>query len=229
MSRLVHAIYNIEFEDLGFFKNILKDKQIRIKEYKASSEMDLVKPLKEDIVIIMGGPMSANDEEKYSFIKEELKLIEKHISNKGRVLGICLGAQLIAKVLGSRVYKGEKKEIGWGSLILQNQESCDLLSSLKDVDVLHWHGETFDNPKASTRLASSANFDNQAFIYKNLALGLQFHVEITALGLESWYVGHRNELVEEEIDISKLRKESEEKTLRLEATSINILEKFLSY
>ena len=229
MPRSVHAIYNIEFEDLGFFKNILKDKQITIKEYDASSEMSLVKPLREDVVIIMGGPMSANDEGKYSFIKEELQLIEKHISNQGKVLGICLGAQLIAKVLGSRVYKGEKKEIGWGNLVLQNEESCDLLSSLRNVDVLHWHGETFDNPKESTRLASSENFDNQAFVYKDLALALQFHVEITALGLESWYIGHKNELAEEEIDISKLREEGEEKTLLLKATSTNILDKFLSY
>ena len=84
MPRLVHAICNIEFEDLGFFKNILKNKQISIKEYKASSQMDLVKTSKEDIVIIMGGPMSANDEEKYSFIKEELKLIEKLIFSNSK-------------------------------------------------------------------------------------------------------------------------------------------------
>ena len=76
---------------------------------------------------------------------------------------------------------------------------------------------------------TSENFDNQAFVYKDLALALQFHVEITALGLESWYIGHKNELAEEEIDISKLRKESEEKTLLLKATSTNILDKFLSY
>ena len=113
MSKTVHAIYNIEFEDLGFIKSILSKKKIMLHEHRAFSQSNLVQPCKEDILIIMGGPMSVNDEKKYPFIKRELEIIQKHLENNGKIIGICLGAQLLAKALGSKVYRGLKKEIGW--------------------------------------------------------------------------------------------------------------------
>ena len=227
MSKAVHAIYNIEFEDLGYLKTILSEKGISLHEHSAFSTEDLIQPSKEDLLIIMGGPMSANDEKKYLFIRKELQIIENHIKNNGKIIGICLGAQLIAKVLGSRIYKGNKKEIGWGKLNLHNEDIFDSISELKDVDILHWHGETFNLPKECTRLASNNNYENQAFQYKDIALGLQFHIEVTSKGLESWYKGHKHELEEEKIDIEYLRQQGKEKAPKLETISTDIFNKFI--
>ena len=226
MSKTVHAIYNIEFEDLGFIKTILSKNKIALHEHKAFSQSNLVQPSKEDVLIIMGGPMSVNDEDKYPFIKREVEIIQKHLENNGKIIGICLGAQLLAKALGSKIYKGLKKEIGWGSLKIEDQDKSNPILGLSDIDVLHWHGETFDLPSGCERLASNSNYSNQAFKYKDLALGLQFHIEVTSTGLESWYKGHKHELDEEKIDIEYLRQQGKKKAPKLEAISTDIFNKF---
>ena len=88
-----------------------------------------------------------------------------------------------------------------GRLKLENQDKSNPILELRDAEVLHWHGETFDLPSGCERLASNSNYSNQAFKYKDLALGLQFHIEVTSTGLESWYKVHKHELNEEKIDI----------------------------
>jgi len=129
----------------------------------------------------MGGPMSVHDEDQYDWLTEEKKFIEKAIVRGKKVIGICLGAQLIAEVLGSRVYKNSEKEIGWMPVQLTEEgKKSSVFSDFADGQtVFHWHGETFDLPNSAIQLARTEACEQQAFLYDGHVLGLQFHMEST--------------------------------------------------
>jgi GMP synthase-like glutamine amidotransferase len=137
-------------------------------------------------LILMGGPMSANDNQDY--LRAELHLIEKTVRAGRPILGVCLGAQLIAKALGERVYRNPVKEIGWFALHLNGAAATDpLLAGLPNpIDVLQWHGETFDLPAGATHLAWSERCRNQAFRYGEQVYGFQFHLETTPDMIADW-------------------------------------------
>ena len=160
-----------------------------------------------DLLVILGGPIAADETDEYPFLTSEVALIEYRLSRNLPTLGICLGSQLMAKALGGRVYKGAIKEIGWGTVQLTEQGESSCLGSLQGEDavVLHWHGDSFDLPSGATRLASNENYENQAFAYGDSALALQFHLEADPRQLEEWYVGHAVELAAEKISIAELR------------------------
>src|SRR5262249_26269785 len=132
-------------------------------------------------LVVMGGPMSVNDGNKYPFLLPEIQLIEKVLNEKKPVLGVCLGAQLIAKALGCRVYPNKHRELGWHPIELTKHAAVDPLFGVlpKKLNVFHWHGETFDLPSGATLLARSKLCENQAFRWGDNAYGLQFHVEVT--------------------------------------------------
>jgi GMP synthase-like glutamine amidotransferase len=135
-----------------------------------------------DMLVIMGGSMSAYEEEKYPWIAAEKQLIWQAVDKRKAVLGICLGAQLIAGALGAKVYKHSCKEIGWFPVHLTKQGfDSEFMRGLPlSFEALHWHGDTFDIPAGATRLATSKACFNQAFEYGTTVLGLQFHIEYTA-------------------------------------------------
>ncbi len=149
------------------------------------------------ILVVLGGTMSVNDEDRYAFIGQELRLIEDALWKGKRVIGICLGAQLIAKALGSRVYKGEVVEAGWGDIVFTNNGLRDtnirklaMHPSVGDlwqrIKVFQWHGETFDIPKDAEHLASSELYPNQAFRYNQFVYAFQFHIEVTKGMITDW-------------------------------------------
>ena len=139
-----------------------------------------------DALVLMGGPMSVNDP--LPWLDTEVRLIRRALAEGKPVLGVCLGAQVLAKALGSRVYPNHTKEIGWGDIELTPFASADsLFTGLPKIfPVLHWHGETFDLPPETVHLASSGLCRNQAFRAGNSAWGFQFHIEITADMLRNW-------------------------------------------
>lgn len=191
------VIRHLAFEDLGSFADVLRERAINI-VYVDAAQDDLaaIDPLTEDLLIILGGPISANDSADYPFIEQELALLRQRLVQDLPTLGICLGAQLMAHALGARVYAGEQKEIGWSGLELSVAGRNSALKYLhKDrTSVLHWHGETFDLPAGAVHLAASALYPNQAFAFGRRTLGLQFHAECTEQGLQSWYIGHVGEI-----------------------------------
>ena len=183
----VFAFRHVPFEDLGLIRASLEERGISI-EYA-----DLFRPgaTAPDItqvagLIFMGGPMSANDD--LPWLRQELQLISQAVDRRQPVLGVCLGAQLIAKALGSRVYQNAVKEIGWFEIHLTEAAARDaLFAGIGPVEtVFHWHGETFDLPPGAERLAWSEACCNQAFRARANTYGLQFHLEVTPAMIEDW-------------------------------------------
>lgn len=171
------------FEHLGHFAGILAHNNIPFC-YK-----DLGDPFSLDecpAVIVMGGPQSANDS--HPGLLAELKLIEQAMAARTPVLGICLGAQLIAKALGARVYRNPEKEIGWAPVYFTEAAARDpVFAGLDSPSTLfHWHGETFDLPAGAHWLAYSEKCRHQAFRFGSNVYGVQFHPEITPEMIVDW-------------------------------------------
>jgi GMP synthase-like glutamine amidotransferase len=139
----------------------------------------LPSPAEIDLLIIMGGPMSVNDEREFPWLGDEKRFIREVISTDKAVLGVCLGAQLIASALGARVYPNPAKEIGWFPVFAEPCDSGAVFSFPPTALVFHWHGETFDLPAGAVRLARSQACRNQAFQVGASVIGLQFHLETT--------------------------------------------------
>ncbi len=134
-----------------------------------------------DTLILLGGPMSANDDAKLPWLKQEKIFIEKNIKAKKPIIGICLGAQLIASVLGAKISQNLNREIGWFELqrAPASEEPDPVFGQLPSSFLsFHWHGETFALPEGAKLLASSQACHNQAFVYENLIYALQFHPEV---------------------------------------------------
>ena len=139
-----------------------------------------------DALIFMGGPMSANDEHPY--MQREIHYIREARERGQMVLGVCLGAQLIAKALGARVYANAVKEIGWAPVTFTPAAANDpLFAGLPEMEMIfQWHGETFTLPRGAKLLASSDACRNQAFRVGNGIYGLQFHLEVTPSMIAAW-------------------------------------------
>ena len=138
-----------------------------------------------DALILLGGSMSANDD--LPFIHREIEYIHSAVHSRKPVLGICLGAQLIAKALGSKVYPNGKKEIGWEPVTFDASAQNDALFHGHHSEMIfHWHGETFDLPQGAELLASSSACRNQAFRFGDRVYGLQFHLEVTPVMISQW-------------------------------------------
>jgi GMP synthase (glutamine-hydrolysing) len=195
--KTVVAIRHVPFEDLGSFASILMAQGYEI-QYRDAGVDDLraIDALAPALLVVLGGPISANDEADYPFLRDELRLLESRLRHDYPTLGICLGSQLMARVLGARVYPAAQKEIGWGRLHLTpaGHQSCLQYLASEHTPVLHWHGDTFDLPARAVRLAATDICENQAFRWGSNALALQFHAETTAQGLERWFIGHTCEI-----------------------------------
>ena len=137
-----------------------------------------------DMLTVMGGPMSVNDEPEYAWLPPEIALVRDAIGAGKIVLGVCLGAQMIAKSLGAKVYAGREKEIGWFD-VGRTEAAHPIFDGLPAVfPALHWHGETFDLPAGAARLAETETTPNQAFAVGSRVLGLQFRIEATPASVE---------------------------------------------
>ena len=190
----VAAIRHVHFEDLGAFEPVFRDAGFPVHYCDAGSESLSGAARDAELLVVLGAPIGAYEEDDYPFLADELRLLESRIAASRPVLGICLGAQLIARALGAAVYPGELKEIGWAPVELTDRGRATPLKHLEGIPVLHWHGDTFDLPPGAQHLASTAVTRNQAFAFGAATLALQFHPEVEASGFERWLIGHTHEI-----------------------------------
>ena len=221
---------NIRAEGPGTIEDYLRLKNIPYKILELSTGEALTNPDNFSTLIMMGGPMSVNESEIHPYIKEEEKLVRDFTLKGKRILGICLGAQIMAKALGANVYAGRQKEIGWYDIELTGEGLKDFyMRSLalhpkvgdiwKRFKVFHWHGETFNMPDGAVRLAGSELYPNQAFKYRDKAYAFQFHIEVTKEMIYDW-------LKSEPVDFSKLKDETERCYNIYHCRAINFYEMF---
>jgi GMP synthase (glutamine-hydrolysing) len=177
------CLQHVPFEGPGVFERILKRQRFNLTRRLVPTEG--LPPDAPDLLLVMGGPMSANDPDPW--IQKEMQFIRDAVAAGVPYLGVCLGSQLLAKAMGGRVYKGPSVEMGMTRIQLTHEGRHDpSMNSFPDAfDVVEWHGEGIELPPGATALASSANFPVQAFRCGTNALGLLFHIELDAKGLEA--------------------------------------------
>jgi GMP synthase (glutamine-hydrolysing) len=220
-SRHALALSHVAFEDLGSLEAPLRERDFLIESVlSATARFPLPQAEACDLLVVLGGPIGVYDDQDYPLLIDEIACIRERLAARKPILGICLGAQLMAAALGARVYPGQHgAEIGWSPLqaapnVLTPAWFAPLLTP--GLSVFHWHGDTFDLPSGALHLAKTELYEHQAFAIGDYALGLQFHPEVSAAGLESWYVGHAGELHHACIAASSLRRAAQEHAAALE-------------
>lgn len=206
MLRTAVAVRNLAFEDLGCFEDGLQQAGYKVHYYDVGlDDLWTLDPIKTELLVVLGGPIGANDEDDYPYLTDLLDILKRRIAAKRPTLGICLGAQLIARALGARVYPAKAKEIGFAPIQLTEAGRRSPLAGLDAGPVLHWHGDTFDLPAGAIRLAATEICENQAFSYGGHVLAFQFHPEAGGKGFERWLIGHTLELSQAGKSIRNLR------------------------
>ena len=183
----IHYLQHVPFEGLVYIESWLRKNKVAVSGTRFFKKADLPKTEEVDGLIVLGGPMSVNDIAAYPWLEQETRFIAEMIALGKPVLGICLGAQLIAKAAGAEVYKNPESEIGWFpiSWFHASMQGLPELTLPEWMQVFQWHGETFDLPDGAIHLATGRACANQAFLLKERVLGLQFHLEVTPEGVEA--------------------------------------------
>lgn len=185
----VLVVQHVQSEGLGLIAPLLRSKGLGhhvVRVYKGERIPERLAGY--SALIVLGGPMGVYEDDVYPFIKAELRLLRSALAERRPVLGVCLGAQLLAKAAGAQVYKGEAKEIGWFDVSLTAQGRGDkLFLGLPDTfTVFQWHGDTFTTPLGAANLAGSELFERQLIRVGVNAYGIQFHLEVTEPMIKDW-------------------------------------------
>lgn len=195
MNRTCLVLRHLAFEDLGLMEAVLLDQGFEIRILQIGvDDVAAFDPAADDLLIVLGGPLGAYEDDLFPYLRDEIAFIAARLEAGGAILGICLGAQLLAAAAGAAVYPGPEKEVGWAPITLTAAGHGSPLAAIDGHDVLHWHGDTFDLPDGAVRLASTGTTLNQAFAIGDRVLGLQFHIEVLPERFETWLIGHRAEL-----------------------------------
>ena len=192
----IHYLQHVPFEGLGCIESWAKTAGHRI----TATRFYLNEPLPNindlDWLIVMGGPMNIYDDAKFSWLAAEKQFLKEAITGRKIVLGICLGAQLVADVLGAKIYANRHKEIGWFNIRkIKTAQETGIATLFPDtIEAFHWHGDTFDIPDGAEHFLQSAGCKNQGFTLGERVLALQFHLEIAKSGAENLIIQCGNEI-----------------------------------
>jgi GMP synthase-like glutamine amidotransferase len=189
-----HILLHVPFEEIGSIAPFLECRSAEVSYTRFYESPQLPDLNSIDLIVVMGGPMSVTEEDRFPWLKSEKRFIREAILLGIPVLGICLGAQLIASAMGARVYRNPVKEIGWFP-VRAVPAPAGMFQFPKECLAFHWHGETFDLPAGAVRLAESDACENQAFQLGRNVLGLQFHLETTFESASALLEYCRDELV----------------------------------
>lgn len=228
MSPTALVMRHVVFEDLGLLREVLTERGYSIRYLEAGehdfSAGDAVEELvAADIVVVLGGPIGVGDAERYPFLTPEIAAIQARVEAKRPTLGVCLGAQLMAAAMGAEVAPTGRVEIGFSPLTLTDEGAGSVLEGLRDVPVLHWHGDQFEIPAGAQRLAETPGFPNQAFSAGANLLGLQFHLEVDPQMVETWLVANAYELAAHGLDPREIRADALALAPRLTAAARTVV------
>ncbi len=228
MTGTALAVRHLAFEDLGALAGVLEGAGYEVRYLDAGvAPLHADRFLQADLVVVLGGPISANAGDRYPVVDQEIAALRARLAEGRPTLGICLGAQLMARALGAEVAPGAALEIGYGAVTLTDDGRRSVLRHLRDTPVLHWHGDRFEIPYGARRLASTAACDNQAFAAGPNALALQFHLEVPQRQIERWLIGHAAELAVAGVDPRSLRAAAREHGERAEALTATVVGEWL--
>ncbi len=209
--RLALAVRHVHFEDCGTLGEVLRARGFEIRYVEPWREnLRELDATTADLVIGLGGPVSVYEADRYPWIADELNLLERRLVARRPTLGICLGAQMLARVLGARVFAGPK-ELGWTPLQLTPAGQGSVIAPLhaETTSMLHWHGDTFDLPAGAQLLASTAQVAHQVYSWERFVLAFQCHPEVRHEDIESWLVGHACEIAAtSHVSVERLRNDT---------------------
>jgi GMP synthase (glutamine-hydrolysing) len=225
MKKLL-AIRHVMYEDLDGFESAFQSRGYAIEYRDAWFDTERIDALAPDILVVLGAPVGVYELE-YPFIEEEIEAVKQRIAAKKPVLGICFGAQILARALGAQVYKGPQFEFGWAPLTLTEAGKNSPIRHYAEQEryAFHCHGDTFDLPVGSRLLAYTYMYPNQAFDH-GPHLGLQFHGEVTERGLRRWYIGHTGR-IRSTIGLQRLKADTDIFAPRLEPVLQQVIHDWL--
>jgi GMP synthase (glutamine-hydrolysing) len=205
-SRTCLVVGHVAFEDLDLLAPIIKQHGYDVRYLQAGIDPIHVAELgAPELLVVLGGPIGVYEADTYPFIRDEIAAIRARLDADKPMLGICLGAQLMAAALGALVARGPVKEIGWAPVTLTDTGKRSVLATLAETPVLHWHGDNCELPAECERLAFTEHCPVQAFRRRPWQLALQFHLEVDAARFERWLIGHSVELAKAGLDPNELR------------------------
>jgi GMP synthase (glutamine-hydrolysing) len=227
--KTVVALRHLAFEDLGLIEPFLIQRCWRIR-YCDVGVNDLTEAdiRNADLLVVLGGPIGAEDDALYPFLEDEVNLIKERLGDQKPILGICLGAQLMARALGASVRPMVHKEICYSPVKLTDSARKSPLAHIGDQPVLHWHGDQLSMPHDVESLASTTACPHQAFLIGSYAMAWQFHLEVDARRIEQWLIGHCGELSQMGIDRQQLRAAASLHSVRLKEILELVMKDFLS-
>lgn len=190
-----HYLQHVPFEGLGSIDAWLRTSGYEVTNTRFYEPKNLPRVEELDFLVVMGGPMSVNDENEYPWLASEKEFIRRVIESGKPTLGVCLGAQLIANAMDGKVFKNSVKEIGWYPVQAAASSHDAVFKFPEETIVFHWHGETFSLPSKAILIAKSEQCQNQAFQIGNTVIGLQFHLETTPDSAHAIVTHCRDELI----------------------------------
>lgn len=224
------ALRHVAFEDLGAFAPAFERAGHTLRYIEAGvDDLAMLDPLAPDVLVILGGPIGAYEDNRYPWLTDEIALIARRIAANRPTMGICLGSQLIARAAGARVYPSGVKEIGFAPIKLTPTGRASCLGSFQaDPLTLHWHGDTFDLPAGAELLASTDAVTHQAYSLGPNIIAFQFHPEAGGPGFERWLIGHTGELTAAGIDVTALRDDARRHAPALAAKADTVVSRWLA-
>ncbi|MDH0863904.1 glutamine amidotransferase [Mitsuaria sp. GD03876] len=231
--KTVLALRHLAFEDLGLLRPVLEARGFErfITLDAGVDDLRAVDLDGVDLLVVLGGPIGAYDDALYPYLNDELALIRRRLAARRPLLGICLGAQLMARALGAdvRPMAHGRKEIGFAPLTLTDAGRASALAPLADGQpVLHWHGDQFDLPAGAPTLATTPSCPHQAFAIEGFALALQFHLECDPTRLEQWLIGHAGELAQAGVPLDALRRDAATHGAGLRAALGDVVDRWMA-